>query len=209
MMNEFHQNGISILPINKISDLSKAAFDCGVKNINDFLRNKSLIDSQKHITQTTVVMSDKTKEIISFFSLSIGSMETQIINAPENMNLFQEFERFAIENPEAEIYDPNLKKYYFPVIKLDFLAVNKKIQSEGIGTNTLKTIFQIVLSIKNFGVGFLGLRIDALYNAKDFYHDRIFRYIEIDPDNVDGNYCPNTCPMLARVDEIEKLLPKI
>lgn len=64
-------------------------------------------------------------------------------------------------------------------------------------------VFRKALSMRQSGLGFIGIKTEALYDVRDFYSDRLFKYIDENPDKVQNNFCPDTCPMLAKIDEID------
>ncbi|SYW13323.1 GNAT family N-acetyltransferase [Oenococcus oeni] len=199
-----------LVDIGNASSQQLAAFDCGVKNINIFLTEKAKKDSDENICGTQLIISPGSKtRILAFYSLSAAKIEAQIKNTVDNLHLFKEYEQFAVDNPDAQIYDPNNERYIFPVISLDFLAVDKSIQKKGLGSLLLQLVFKKALSMRESGLGFMGIKTEALYDAKDFYSSRLFKYIDENPDNVQANFCPKTCPMLARIDDIKETISNL
>lgn len=127
--------------LNKKHDLSR--FSCGVKDLDDFLKDDALDQQEKNLNVTYLAIHED--EIIGYASLLADKIECKKI-------------------------DKSLKTEYkdYPAIKIGRLAVDEKYKGLGIGNEILASICRLIEEIsKEIGVSFI--TIDAYCNARKFY----------------------------------------
>jgi GNAT superfamily N-acetyltransferase len=105
---------MEIKPLDKLQD--RAAFDCGVEQLNDYLKKYALQNQKKDVARTYVIATEE-NQIIGYYTLVFGSV--------------------SIEEATPEI-SAVLGKYPIPVILLARLAIDKNEKGKGLGKALLK-----------------------------------------------------------------------
>lgn len=127
---------------------NRAGFDCGVKELNEFLKNFAHQNSKKGLSRTFVLTENSApEEVLGYYTLSV-------------------FEVFAEELPRkfAKKYKGNL-----PAVKIARLAVARGLQKQGIGKHMMIDAIKRVIKI-SANVGVIGLFVDAKnQGAKEYY----------------------------------------
>lgn len=95
---------------------SKDNFDCGVDDLNRFIKQFASQNQKKKLTRTYVCLKDG-KTIVGCYSLAFGSVHQD--GAPEFMTR-------------------GIGKYQIPVMIIGRLAINKSEQGKGLGKAILK-----------------------------------------------------------------------
>lgn len=101
-------------PLDKLQD--RAAFDCEVEPLNDYLKKYALQNQKKDAARTYVIANEK-NQIIGYYTLVFGSV--------------------SIEETTTEI-SAGLGKYPIPVILLARLAIDKNEKGKGLGKFLLR-----------------------------------------------------------------------
>ncbi len=114
-------------------------FDCGDKNLNDFLQHYARQSHLKSSAKTYLAIDNSDNKILGFYSLSPATIEYS--NVPE-----------TIIN--------RLGKYDMPVFRLGRLAVDKAYQGKGLGGQLLAAAIRRTY-LASQQVGGIGLLIDA------------------------------------------------
>ena len=128
------------------------AFDCGVEELNIFLKKHANQNQKNHISRTFVAIDEdlpvinQKKEILGFYTLATGEMDPALL--PE-----------SIKHPQ----------YSVSVAKLARLAVDLKHQRKNIGRILLYDGFKKIKAASQM-VGIFAVVVDAKdANAKSFY----------------------------------------
>lgn len=134
-------------PISKSHN--RVEFDCGDDALNEFIRQHARRSHEKGGSKTFCAISNSTSDqILGFYSLSPASIEFS--KAPE-------------------IIKRGLAKYDVPLFRLGRLAVDKRLQGQGLGGQLLVSAGKRCLLAAQ-SVGGVGLLIDAKNNGvKSWY----------------------------------------
>ncbi len=133
----------------------RAGFDCGVPELNAFLKATARQHAQKGISRT-FVLTDGTPAILGFFTLTLCELYSE------------------------QLPPPHARKYPFhglPAVRLARLAVSRKEQKKGYGELLLaEAVHRTALIAEQAGV--TGLFVDAKDDAaRQFYERYGFRAI--------------------------------
>jgi GNAT superfamily N-acetyltransferase len=124
----------------------RTGFDCGVEDLNRFLRQYGLQNQKKHFVRTYVCCT--AIEIVGYYSLAFGAVNQE--KAPESVTR-------------------GMGKYQVPAIILGRLAIDKKYQRKGFGAALLKDAILRAKQAEQIG----GLRVIVVHakdaNAQAFY----------------------------------------
>lgn len=170
---------IEIRPLQKNDNLSY--FDCGIVELNQFLRQYAKQNQFKHYIGTTYVAVAE-DIIIGYLSVSAGSVR---------------IEDFSNEHSKK------LPKYPLPILRLTRLGVDIKYQNIGIGKQLLKFALQLTLKQKE-KFGCFALVVDAKENSVGFYEAYGFEEIDIVSGALDIR--PYAKSMFLATKTIEKSL---
>lgn len=130
----------------------RKSFDCGVDELNIFLKQHANQNQSKNMSKTYVavvaVSADDHKKIYGYYTLSAGHLEC---------------------NQLPETVKATLPKYPIPIARIGRLAVDKDYKGQGIGGFLLHDAFTNVLSITD-KMGVFAVVVDAKNDdAKSFY----------------------------------------
>jgi GNAT superfamily N-acetyltransferase len=117
----------------------RAAFDCGVAVLNEFLRRHARKNHERGGAKTFLAVSDSDGQILGFYSLSPASIA---------------YER------TPKIIKRGLARYEIPVFRLARLAVNRSVQQQGLGGQLLLAAGRRCLMVA-IEAGGVALLIDA------------------------------------------------
>lgn len=139
----------------------RGSFDCGVNELNIFLKQHASQNQAKNISKTYVavvaVSSDDRKKIYGYYTLSAGHVLCEQL--PENTK-------------------SKLPRYPVPVARIGRLAVDKNHQGQGIGGLLLHDAFSSVLNIAD-KMGVFAVVVDAKNEgAKNFYKNYGFSELQ-------------------------------
>ena len=161
---------VNAVRLAKYHDLSK--FDCGDKDIGDFIRNDALTYQEKNLATTTIFIYKE--EIIGFFSAAADSLK--------------------LVPPEKEEHEIASKPIVeFPAIKIARLGRDVRFKNQDVGDNILKWAIGYILECsKMIAVRFV--TVDAYVNKVDWYSSFGFKI------NSDRHYKKKTQHVSMRYD---------
>lgn len=130
----------------------RKSFDCGVSELNIFLKQHANQNQSKNISKTYVavvaVSVENSKKIYGYYTLSAGHIQCDQL-------------------PEA--VKSKLPKYSIPIARLGRLAVDKESKGQGVGGFLLHDALSNVLNIAD-KMGLFAVVVDAKNSdAKAFY----------------------------------------
>lgn len=127
---------------------NREGFDCGDKDLNDFLKNLARQNLKKGLSRTFVLVDEhRAEEILGFYTLSVFEISAQ------------------------ELPSKHAKKYkgQLPAAKLVRLAVAIGKQSHGLGRYMIVNALKRVVTISE-NAGIVGFFVDAKNaRVKDYY----------------------------------------
>ena len=136
-------------------------FDCGNKDLNDFL----LYDSKNYLASrlavTYVIESDE--DIVGYFSVSNDKLTVREVDKSSWRRIKQ-------------LFYHRKHRCDYPAVKVGRLAVDKKYQGTDIGSDILNFIKSMF--VYNNRTGCVFVTVDALREALPFYIKNSFRYID-------------------------------
>ncbi|MBI5002286.1 GNAT family N-acetyltransferase [Candidatus Woesearchaeota archaeon] len=161
---------VKALRLSKIYDLT--AFDCGDKDINEFLKEDALIYQDKKLATTTIFTCND--EVIGFFSTAADSLKLKLT----------EKESHDIEKkPIAE----------FPAIKISRIGRDTKYKGQKVGEDILKWAVGYILKCSEMtAVRFV--TVDAYPNKVKWYEQ--FGFVS----NLDNRYIKKDHHVSMRYD---------
>ena len=155
-------------------DSSKAVkkFDCGDKDLNDFILNRAHA-FQKHLLAVNYacVDVDDASKVYAYCSLANDKVEIGNFKSKTEFNRFRREQGF----PNGK----RLKSY--PAVKLCRLGVNVSAKGQRIGT-TILNIVKSIFSLNN-KAGCRFLTVDAYLDAVPFYVKNGFRFMNAEDDD--------------------------
>lgn len=139
----------------------RKSFDCGVDELNIFLKQHANQNQSKNMSKTYVaivaVSAGDHKKIYGYYTLSAGHIECDQL---------------------PEIVKTKLPKYPIPIARIGRLAVDKDYKGQGIGGFLLHDAFINVLSITD-KMGVFAVIVDAKNDdAKSFYRSYGFTELQ-------------------------------
>ncbi len=167
-MIDFSQ--VKALRLSRIYDLSK--FDCGDKDINEFLKEDALIYQEKKLATTTIFTFND--EVIGFFSTAADSLKLKLM----------EKEDHNIQNkPFSE----------FPAMKISRIGRDVKYRNQKVGEAILKWAIGYILKCSEItAVRFV--TVDAYPNKVGWYEQ--FSFVP----NLDDRYTKKDHHVSMRYD---------
>ncbi|MCP4475545.1 MAG: GNAT family N-acetyltransferase [Gammaproteobacteria bacterium] len=126
-------------------------FDCGIEELNMFLRKYSFQNKKSHISKTFVAVDDEQtaltkKDVLGFYTLSAGQINFEAL--PK-----------AVKHP----------RYPVSIARLARLAVDLKHQGKGVGGFLLYDALQKIKTVSQT-IGVFAVVVDAKdVKAKSFY----------------------------------------
>lgn len=135
---------------------NRNGFDCGVKALNDFLKNLARQNLKKGLSRTFVLVDEEIPEEISgFYTLSMFEISAQKLPS-----------KFA-----------NKYKGQLPAVKLARLAVSRGQQNRGLGRHLIINAIKRVIRISE-NVGIIGFFVDAKTEEVRNYYQK-FGFIQL------------------------------
>ena len=136
----------------------RARFDCGVVELNHYLKRIARQHLEKGISRTFVLVDDsKPSEILGLFTLAACEVKSEIFP-----------EEFAKKYPRE-----------VPAAKLARIAVDKRSQHQGWGSHMIMNAMEKVVAVSE-NLGFVGFFVDAKDESVGEYYKR-FGFIPL-PD---------------------------
>lgn len=137
--------GISTCPVALTDSHEIAEFDCGNDTLNDWLTKHALKNQHSGASRTFVIYQDN--QVIGYYALASGSVERMA--SPKSI---------ARNMPES-----------IPVMVLGRLAIDTRMQGQGLGSALLKDALLRTLSVSK-NVGIRAILVHAISeNARRFY----------------------------------------
>lgn len=138
---------LKIEPLSRKHD--RAAFDCGVAELNAFLRATARQHGEKGLSRTFVLTeNDKPTIILGFFTLTLCEITAEHMPAS---------------------YAAMYPRHSLPAVRLARLAISLRYQGKGYGTLLVAEAVNRTVFIAD-QAGSIGLFVDAKNNqARDFY----------------------------------------
>jgi len=140
-------------------------FDCGDRDLNEFLLKNSK-HYQQELLATTFVIEDET-QTLAYYSIFNDSFRIEDISFISK-NAFKNFLRLLLPYPKR-----HLKSY--PAIKIGRLAISKQAQKFGFGTKIINSIIDYAIK-QNERCACKFILVDAYKNALGFYEKNHFSY---------------------------------
>jgi len=140
-------------------------FDCGDKDLNEFLLEKSK-HYQQELLATTFVFEDEV-QTLAYYSIFNDSFRIEDVSF-ESKNAFKNFLRLLLPHPKR-----HLKSY--PAIKIGRLAISKQTQKSGLGRKIMDTIISYAVK-QNEYCACKFILVDAYKDALGFYEKMQFKY---------------------------------
>ncbi|OBQ08131.1 MAG: acetyltransferase [Anabaena sp. LE011-02] len=124
-------------------------FDCGVSELNEYLKKYAKQNDKKGIAKTWIaILDDKEGDALGYYSISMAELKQDTL--PED-------------------YRQKLPRYPLPVIRIGKLAVDKSMQGKGLGETLLVDALTRGIRLAD-DIGVYGFTVDAINeNAKNFY----------------------------------------
>lgn len=142
ILDEYHYEKLT-----KNHDLSN--FSCGVKDLDEFLKEDALDQQEKNLNVTYLAM--RKNEIIGFISISADNIRCKDLN-----------------KHVKSIY-PN-----YPAVKIGRFGVSEEYKGQGLGSDMLNTMQKIILKIsEKLGISYITL--DSYCTARKFYLKHSFK----------------------------------
>lgn len=156
----------------KIEELSKRhdrnKFDCGVQELNQYLKHMARQHIVKGISRTFVLVEEsQSEEILGFFTLAFCEIQAQ-----------------ELPTKYAKKYPPKV-----PAAKLARLAVSIKYQRQKLGKYMMVNAIERTLLISK-NIGIIGFFVDAKNMAATRYYEQ-FGFMPL-PDNMLQLFLPLT-----------------
>ncbi len=131
------------------ASVRKENFDCGIIELNDYLKKYAKQNDDKGIAKTFVAISESVnRNVLGYYSISMAEIKRESL--PED-------------------YTRKLPRYPVPAMRIGKLAVDKSIQGRGLGKELLMQCFRIAVRLSS-EVGIFALTVDAINEeAKAFY----------------------------------------
>lgn len=136
-------------------------FDCGNKDLNDFLLKDSKKYMDRRLAVTYVIESED--DIVGYFSLSNDKLTVHEVDKSS----WRRIKRFFS-------YDKHRSDY--PAVKVGRLAVNRKYQGWDIGSDILNFIKSMFVYENRTGCVFV--TVDALRDVLPFYLKKSFKCLD-------------------------------
>lgn len=167
-MIDFSQ--IKALRLSKIYDLS--TFDCGDKDINEFLKEDALIYQEKKLATTTIFTFND--EVIGFFSTAADSLKLKLT--------------------EKETHSVDKKPIQeFPAIKISRIGRDAKYKGQKVGEGILRWAIGYILKCSEM-TAIRFVTVDAYPNKVKWYEQ--FGFVS----NLDNRYIKKDHHVSMRYD---------
>ncbi|MCL1467771.1 GNAT family N-acetyltransferase [Argonema galeatum] len=135
-------------------------FDCGIPELNEYLKKYARQNQRKGIAKTWVAITQGgDRQVAGYYSISMAELKQESL--PEN-------------------YRKGLPRYPIPVMRIGKLAVTQSMQGRRLGETLLVDAFNRVIRLSQ-DIGVFGVIVDALNaQAKEFYLKYSFITLESD-----------------------------
>jgi len=137
--------GLSMCPVALTDSHEIAEFDCGNDTLNEWLTKRALKNQNSGASRTFVICQDN--QVIGYYALANGSVERMATPKSISRNM-----------PEP-----------IPVMVMGRLAIDTRMQGQGLGSALLKGALLRTLSVSK-NVGIRAILVHAISeNARRFY----------------------------------------
>lgn len=157
-MTSINLDELRIQKLSAIHDISK--FDCGDKDINEFLHKDALMWQQRKLAITHLIIYNE--QIVGFYCTSADSIKLK----PQERKIESSLDQKRI----TEV----------PAVKIGRLGVHKNYQKQGLGSFILKRAIGHILSTSE-AIGIRFVTVDAYPQMQKWYEKRGFT-INAHPD---------------------------
>ncbi len=128
----------------------RTSFDCGVEELNDFLKTKARKHADQNVSVTWVAVERRESKILGFITATLGTISFD--EAPTTVT-------------------KGLPKYPLPVVHIGRLATDIQFQGRGIASLLLRAIAEETIDISN-KIGCLGMELVATNDQAYQYYLR-------------------------------------
>lgn len=135
-------------------------FDCGNEALNDFLRRLAGQQQRRGFGKTYVVLAGNGTDVIGFITVAVGQVEARVLPAQQK-----------------------LPRHPVPMLRIGRLAVDKRMQGQGIGLDLLAFALQLAIEFSE-RVGLYAVVVDA----KDAHAAEFYRRLHFEP-TLDDELC--------------------
>lgn len=136
---------LTLVPVTK--SITKASFDCGYSDLNQYLRHYALKNDQLSISKTFVAVTE-TEQVAGYMTISTAQIAAETLT-----------EELQIKLP----------RYPVPAFRIGKLAVDLRLQGSGIGRWILTEALIKAVEVSK-SVGLFAVLVDAIDDkAKSFY----------------------------------------
>lgn len=131
------------------STVIKENFDCGINELNDYLKKYATQNQKKGVSRTFVAIPDEGEKVVNgYYSVRMDQIEFEVI---------------------PEKYKKGLPRYPLPAMLIAKLAVDKSMQGTGLGKKLLMQCFRKAINLSS-EVGVFAITVDAINEqARQFY----------------------------------------
>jgi GNAT superfamily N-acetyltransferase len=153
-------------------DITVVPFDCGDKDLNNFLTNDAIVYQKERFAVTHVLVPEVVDEgpIAGYFCL----LTDKLAFDPSDEKQRKEWKTF---NKQNRIHFNKHRKTY-PSAKIGRLAISSAFAGQGLGSYLINRIFYMVNDLKDIGCRFI--TVDAYQDAFDFYLKNGFQFLSDD-----------------------------
>ena len=146
-----------------------ASFQCGVKQMDDFIHDGLQLSVDNHscvLYKATINDTIVALFALAFDSLYLDSYDKEDLRASSEVSIVEDY---------AEVF---WSKHHYPALEIAYLAISKTMQGQSIGAFIIEQIVQMASSQRLAGCMFL--TVEALtgsqnaYSATGFYHKQHF-----------------------------------
>lgn len=137
-----------ITPLGK--DHDRSAFDCGITELNVFLKSTARQHGEKGISRT-FVLHELDSTILGFYTLTLGEIAAELLP-----------KQFAKKYP----------CHGLPAVRLARLAVSRNQQGQGFGEILLLDAFHRTVTIAE-QAGLVGLFVDAKNDSAVIFYEKV------------------------------------
>ena len=142
---------MQIIPISSLDIEQYYDFDCGIRELNEYLLKYAKQNHLRNIGKTFVLIDQN--KALGYYTLSSASIEFE-----------------AFDNLESS----SLPKYPIPCIRIVRLAVSLEKQNKSFGSFLLKDAFMKICEVSKT-IGFYLIIVDAKNTSKSFYEQFGFK----------------------------------
>jgi GNAT superfamily N-acetyltransferase len=131
------------------SKVNRDSFDCGISELNDYLKKYARQNHQKGIARTIVAISAiGNPDVLGYYSVSMSEIQRESL---------------------PQKYSKGLPRYPIPALRIGKLAVARTMQGKGLGKALLMECLRLAIRLAS-DVGVFAVIVDAINEqARNFY----------------------------------------